>query len=222
MDIEEPLFQPFPSDIVFQNFNPYETYQVPLQLRNNDKVNSVLFVCDWFTPSTLYDKIHCLIEDRYLLEWVINHMANITVNWLHPMFSILEMIMVKSETHRDTKTGLFENQRLKLKWFYTRKQKHTKTRKDSKISRSDSIVLWPIIFGTISHPLYWYIDQTMIKMLPDLHVYSVHVRAPFSLISAYWYFEMWCVTVGFNLSYQFTELENMNTSHVLSIMYTIM
>lgn len=147
MDIEEPLFQPFPSDIVFQNFNPYETYQVPLQLRNNDKVNSVLFVCDWFTPSTFYDKIHCLIEDRYLLEWVINHMANITVNWLHPMFSILEMIMVKSETHRDTKTGLFENQRLKLKWFYTRKQKHTKTRKDSKISRSDSIVLWPIIFG---------------------------------------------------------------------------
>ena len=42
MDIEEPLFQPFPSDIVFQNFNPFETYQVPLQLRNNDKVNSVI------------------------------------------------------------------------------------------------------------------------------------------------------------------------------------
>ena len=41
MDIEEPLFQPFPSDIVFQNFNPFETYQVPLQLRNNDKVNTV-------------------------------------------------------------------------------------------------------------------------------------------------------------------------------------
>ncbi len=38
MDIEEPLFQPFPSDIVFQNFNPFQTYQVPLQLRNNDKV----------------------------------------------------------------------------------------------------------------------------------------------------------------------------------------
>ena len=50
MDIEEPLFQPFPSDIVFQNFNPFETYQVPLQLRNNDKVNSVTFVCDRFFP----------------------------------------------------------------------------------------------------------------------------------------------------------------------------
>lgn len=49
MDIEEPLFQPFPSDIVFQNFNPFETYQVPLQLRNNDKVLYVnfRFICLW-------------------------------------------------------------------------------------------------------------------------------------------------------------------------------
>ena len=40
MDIEEPIFQPFPSDIVFQNFEPYQTYEVPLQLRNNDKVSA--------------------------------------------------------------------------------------------------------------------------------------------------------------------------------------
>lgn len=71
MDIEEPLFQPFPSDIVFQNFNPFETYQVPLQLRNNDKVNSVTFVCDWFLPSTLYYKIHFPVECRCLLHWVM-------------------------------------------------------------------------------------------------------------------------------------------------------
>lgn len=38
MDIDEALFQPFPSDIVFQNFEPFQTYEVPLQLRNNDKV----------------------------------------------------------------------------------------------------------------------------------------------------------------------------------------
>lgn len=37
------MFQPFPSDIVFQNFKPYETYQVPLRLRNNDKVGKNLF-----------------------------------------------------------------------------------------------------------------------------------------------------------------------------------
>ena len=41
MDIEEPLFQPFPSDIVFQNFEPFQIYEVPLQLRNNDKVQCV-------------------------------------------------------------------------------------------------------------------------------------------------------------------------------------
>ena len=40
MDIEQPLFQPFPSDIVYQNFEPFQTYEVPLQLRNNDKVRS--------------------------------------------------------------------------------------------------------------------------------------------------------------------------------------
>lgn len=38
LEIDEPMFQPFPSDIVFQNFEPYQTYQVPLKLRNNDKV----------------------------------------------------------------------------------------------------------------------------------------------------------------------------------------
>lgn len=32
------MFQPFPSEIYFQNFEPYEVYEVPLILRNNDKV----------------------------------------------------------------------------------------------------------------------------------------------------------------------------------------
>lgn len=50
MDIEEPLFQPFPSDIVFQNFNPFETYQVPLQLRNNDKVARLVKVTQTDSP----------------------------------------------------------------------------------------------------------------------------------------------------------------------------
>ena len=39
LDIEIPLFQPFPSEIVFQNYEPFETYTVPLNLRNNDKVS---------------------------------------------------------------------------------------------------------------------------------------------------------------------------------------
>ena len=48
MDIEEPLFQPFPSDIVYQNFEPFQTYEVPLQLRNNDKVGSAVSVVTAF------------------------------------------------------------------------------------------------------------------------------------------------------------------------------
>ena len=40
LDIQMPLFQPFPSEIVFQNYEPFETYTVPLNLRNNDKVRS--------------------------------------------------------------------------------------------------------------------------------------------------------------------------------------
>ena len=51
MDVEEPLFQPFPSDIVFQNFEPFETYEVPLQLRNNDKVS---LYCAMFVIVLMY------------------------------------------------------------------------------------------------------------------------------------------------------------------------
>ena len=28
VDIDEAIFQPFPSEIIFQNFKPFETYQV--------------------------------------------------------------------------------------------------------------------------------------------------------------------------------------------------
>ncbi|XP_061578790.1 hydrocephalus-inducing protein homolog [Cololabis saira] len=36
---ELPLFQPYPSELVFQNFVPSQTYQLPLYLLNNDKVS---------------------------------------------------------------------------------------------------------------------------------------------------------------------------------------
>lgn len=61
MDIEEPLFQPFPSDIVFQNFNPFETYQIPLQLRNNDKVKKKKVpqtIAELFVVKPLPKEIH--------------------------------------------------------------------------------------------------------------------------------------------------------------------
>ncbi|NXS60518.1 HYDIN protein, partial [Brachypteracias leptosomus] len=38
VDLEQSLFQPFPSEVVFQSYVPCEVYEVPLVLRNNDKV----------------------------------------------------------------------------------------------------------------------------------------------------------------------------------------
>nr|XP_029134421.1 hydrocephalus-inducing protein homolog [Labrus bergylta] len=39
VDMDQPLFQPFPSELVFQNFTPTQTYKLPLLLLNNDKVS---------------------------------------------------------------------------------------------------------------------------------------------------------------------------------------
>lgn len=36
------MFQPYPSEIVFQNYSPFKTYKVPLELRNSDKVTFIL------------------------------------------------------------------------------------------------------------------------------------------------------------------------------------
>ncbi len=37
-DIDEPLFQPYPSEVRFQAYNAFERYEVPLTFRNTDKV----------------------------------------------------------------------------------------------------------------------------------------------------------------------------------------
>ncbi|KAM6352746.1 hydrocephalus-inducing protein homolog isoform 6-T13 [Alca torda] len=37
VDLEQSLFQPFPSEVIFQSYVPCEVYEVPLILRNNDK-----------------------------------------------------------------------------------------------------------------------------------------------------------------------------------------
>ncbi|XP_059507551.1 hydrocephalus-inducing protein homolog [Stegostoma tigrinum] len=38
LDTDRPIFQPFPSEIVFQNYEPFETCEVSLILRNHDQV----------------------------------------------------------------------------------------------------------------------------------------------------------------------------------------
>ncbi|KAM9301954.1 hydrocephalus-inducing protein homolog [Gastrophryne carolinensis] len=50
LDPDQALFQPFPSEIVFQNFLPCETYEVPLLLRNNDTVPRLVKVVQENSP----------------------------------------------------------------------------------------------------------------------------------------------------------------------------
>ncbi|XP_075181569.1 hydrocephalus-inducing protein homolog [Anomaloglossus baeobatrachus] len=50
VDVEQALFQPFPSELIFQNYVPCETYEVPLVLRNNDKVPRLVKVTQESSP----------------------------------------------------------------------------------------------------------------------------------------------------------------------------
>ncbi|KAJ8406634.1 hypothetical protein AAFF_G00302080 [Aldrovandia affinis] len=46
VDVDQAMFQPFPSEVVFQNYAPSETYEVPLVLRNNDKIPRLVKVVE--------------------------------------------------------------------------------------------------------------------------------------------------------------------------------
>ena len=38
IDVDQPLFQPFPPEVVFHTYAPFKQYEAVLRLRNNDKV----------------------------------------------------------------------------------------------------------------------------------------------------------------------------------------
>ena len=46
VDVDQALFQPFPSEIVFQKFHPHQTIEVPLTFRNLDRVSIKLITCN--------------------------------------------------------------------------------------------------------------------------------------------------------------------------------
>ncbi|XP_078527074.1 hydrocephalus-inducing protein homolog isoform X2 [Lissotriton helveticus] len=50
VNVDQALFQPFPSGIVFQNYVACETYEVPLSLRNNDRVPRLVKVTQEASP----------------------------------------------------------------------------------------------------------------------------------------------------------------------------
>ena len=38
VDVNQALFQPFPSEIIFQHYEPHQMYEIPISLRNLDVV----------------------------------------------------------------------------------------------------------------------------------------------------------------------------------------
>ncbi|XP_069729717.1 hydrocephalus-inducing protein homolog [Phaenicophaeus curvirostris] len=50
VDLQKSLFQPFPSELVFQNFVPPEVYEKAVVLRNNDKVPRLVMVAMESSP----------------------------------------------------------------------------------------------------------------------------------------------------------------------------
>ncbi|XP_062403912.1 hydrocephalus-inducing protein homolog [Sardina pilchardus] len=54
VDVDQPMFQPYPSEIVFQNYTPSESYEVPLVLRNSDKIPRLVKVVE---EDSLYFKV---------------------------------------------------------------------------------------------------------------------------------------------------------------------
>ncbi|XP_036044752.1 LOW QUALITY PROTEIN: hydrocephalus-inducing protein homolog [Onychomys torridus] len=50
VNLDQALFQPFPSEIIFQNYSPCEVYEVPLVLRNNDKIPRMVKVVEESSP----------------------------------------------------------------------------------------------------------------------------------------------------------------------------
>uniref|UniRef100_G3VZI4 HYDIN axonemal central pair apparatus protein n=1 Tax=Sarcophilus harrisii TaxID=9305 RepID=G3VZI4_SARHA len=50
VDLDQTLFQPFPSEIVFQNYDACEVLEVPLILRNNDKIPRLVKIVEESSP----------------------------------------------------------------------------------------------------------------------------------------------------------------------------
>lgn len=56
VEIDVPLFQPFPSEVIFQSYKPFETYSVVVSMRNNDKVARRIRV---LSPESPYFTVTC-------------------------------------------------------------------------------------------------------------------------------------------------------------------
>eukprot|EP00118_Oscarella_pearsei_P011192 m.73261 g.73261 ORF g.73261 m.73261 type:complete len:153 (+) comp35835_c0_seq1:61-519(+) len=76
IDLDEPLFQPSPSEVIFQKFEPRQTYEIHLLLRNNDKVARHVKVIQedspYFnvvSPKSLGSKVAPGMEITYIVQF---------------------------------------------------------------------------------------------------------------------------------------------------------
>ena len=93
VDLDGPLFQPFPSEIVFQNFEPQQLYRVPLHLRNNDQVGRLIKVVQedspYFSiisPSDIGHKVAPGMDTVFFIQFMADHKEDYT----HELFCITE------------------------------------------------------------------------------------------------------------------------------------
>ena len=79
--MEEPLFQPFPSEIVFQNFEPHQIYRIPLQLRNNDQVSfgSFLSFLVFYYINLFHPSLACHTKTSLEIKCCANQMTGFYV-----------------------------------------------------------------------------------------------------------------------------------------------
>lgn len=69
VDLEQSLFQPFPSEVVFQSYVPCEVYEVPLILRNNDKVSAWI----WRFNSVLEEESSVIHVVYRVASYLLHH-----------------------------------------------------------------------------------------------------------------------------------------------------
>ena len=76
IDIDQALFQPFPSEITFQSYEPHQTYEFPLYLRNLDVVARRIKVTigrsDYFSvigKEPLQSKVAPGMEAAYIIHF---------------------------------------------------------------------------------------------------------------------------------------------------------
>ncbi|KAM9269036.1 LOW QUALITY PROTEIN: hydrocephalus-inducing protein homolog [Cariama cristata] len=93
VDLDQSLFQPFPSEVVFQSYVPFEVYEVPLILRNNDKVPRLVKVVLERSPYFKLispNDVCCKVAPGMLLTFRVLFSPDENKDYFHQLICITE------------------------------------------------------------------------------------------------------------------------------------